>query len=237
MAGGKISMTTAPHILHEFEEALASLRADTLMMASLAERGLANAMACLLQTERDRCNFAIADDEEIDALEKKIARDGVDLLTRFQPVALDLRQVVASMRLSGNLERVGDQAVKIARRTRRLAASPPLIEIQLLQQPWSIARTLVADSIRAFAENDLELARSIRTRDRELDSANQKLAEELTRAMAADPDNIPDYVNLLFIGRHLERAGDHAKNISKEAIYVHEADDVRHPGNRFYEAD
>lgn len=228
---------SVPHTLRDFDEALDSLRSDTLMMASLTERGLRNAMACLLRAERDCCNIAIADDEEIDALEKKIAQDGIDLLTRFQPVASDLRQVVASMRLSGNIERVGDQAVKIARRTRRLTADPPLIEIQLLQQPWDTARSLFADSIRAYANGDVELARSIRGRDRQLDQMNQLLAQELTAAMAAGPEHIPDYLNLLFIGRHLERVGDHAKNISEEAIYIHEAEDVRHPNNHFPQTD
>lgn len=233
----KSRMESAPHILSDFNEALNSLRGDALMMASLAERGLRNAMACLLRGERDRCNIAIVDDEEIDALEKKIARDGVDLLTRFQPVASDLRQVVASMRLSGNLERVGDQAVKIARRTRRLTADPPLIEIQLLQQPWTEAIALFADSVRAYASGDVPLARTIRIRDRELDQMNQLLAAELTTAMVAEPDYIADYLNLLFIGRHLERVGDHAKNIAEEATYVHEAEDIRHSNNHFTQTD
>ncbi len=206
-------------------------------MASLAERTLGNAMAGLLQGQRDRCNIAIADDEEIDALEKKIAQDGVDLLTRFQPVAGDLRYVVASVRLTGNIERVGDQAVEIARRARKLGEGSPLIEIQLIQQPWLTARTLFADSVRAFLEGDLELARSIPERDRKLDEMNQALAEELTTTMAADPDHIADCLNLLFVGRHLERVGDHAKKISEETNYVFEATDVRHPSNRFREAD
>jgi phosphate transport system protein len=228
---------STPHTLTSFGEALASLHDDTLMMAGLAERGLDNAMACLLQARNDRCNIAIADDEEIDALEKKISQDGVDLLTRFQPVASDLRQVVASIRLSGNVERVGDQAVKIARRTRRLTADPSLIEIQLLQQPWTEARALFADSVRAYAEADVQLARTIRDRDRKLDEMNQLLASELTAAMAAAPDYITDYLNLLFIGRHLERVGDHAKNIAEETIYVHQAEDIRHLNNRFSDTD
>lgn len=226
-------MASAPHILRDFDVALDSLRADTLMMASLAERGLRNALACLLQSASVMCNVAIADDEEIDALEKKVAHDGVEILTRFQPVASDLRQVIASLRLSNNVERVGDQAVKIARRTRRLTSDPPLIEIHLLGQLAKEATTLFVDSVRAYADADMELARSIRTRDRELDQMNQLLGDELTVAMGAQPGSIADYLNLLFIGRHLERVGDHAKNISEETIYVHEAKDVRHRNNRF----
>jgi phosphate transport system protein len=230
-------MTTAPHTLRDFDGALDSLRSDIVMMAGLGQRALRNAMSCLLEANRDLCNIAIADDEEIDALEKKIARDGVELLTRFQPVASDLRLVVASVRLSGNIERIGDQAVKIARRTRRLAANPPLIEAQLLRQLWNTAGALFTDSMRAFVDCDLELARSIRQRDRKLDGMNQSLAVELTGAMGGNPDHIPDYINLLFIGRHLERVGDHAKNIAEETIYVCQAEDVRHPTNRFSDAE
>lgn len=226
-------MTTAPHTLREFDEALESIRSDTLMMASLAERGLDNAMRCLLLANRDSCNIAIADDDEVDALEKKIARDGVELLTRFQPVASDLRQVVGAIRLSGNIERVGDQAVEIARRTRRLATNPPLAEIQLLQEPWDLAKAVFGDSIRGFAEADTGRAQAIRRRDRKLDELNRKLARQLTSAMAINPERISDYINLLFIGRHLERVGDHAKNISEETVYIYEASDVRHPTNSF----
>lgn len=229
--------TEVSHILSSFGDALDSLRGDTLMMASLAERGLRNAMACLLHAKHDRCNIAIADDEEIDALEKRITQDGVDLLTRFHPVASDLRQVVSSIRLSGNVERIGDQAVKIARRTRRLKADPPLIEIELLHQPWTAAIALFTDSVRAYASGDVRLARSIRERDRKLDEMNQLLAVELTKAMTTEPDCIADYLNLLFIGRHLERVGDHSKNIAEEAIYVHEAKDIRHANNRFARTD
>jgi phosphate transport system protein len=230
-------MLSAPHILVSFGDALDSLRSDTLMMASLAERGLRNAMACLLQAESERCNIAIADDEEIDTLEKKIAQDGVEVLTRFHPVASDLRRVVGSIRMSGNVERVGDQAVKIARRTRRLIEDPPLGEIQLLRQVWTQAQPLFSDSVRAYANGDIQLARTIRDRDRKLDEMNQLLAVELTTAMADQPDHIADYLNLLFIGRHLERVGDHAKNIAEEAIYVHEAEDIRHINNHFTQPD
>jgi phosphate transport system protein len=130
------------------------------------------------------------------------------------------------MRLSGNIERVGGQAVKMARRTRRLKANPPLIEIQLLREPWTIAEGLFADSIKAFAQGEIELARSIRERDRQLDKLNRQLAQEITNAMATSPEHIADYLNLLFIGRHLKRVGDHAKNIAEETLSIYESNDI-----------
>src|ERR1700704_6714793 len=106
-------MTPPKHILGTFDEALASLRNNVLMMAGLTERSLDRAMKGLFQRDDDLCTHAIADDEEIDQLEKQIDKEGVDVLLRFQPVASDLRRVVAAMKLSSNIERVGDQATNV----------------------------------------------------------------------------------------------------------------------------
>src|SRR5580700_10459033 len=120
------------HILGTFDEALASLRNNVLMMAGLAERSLDRAIKGLFQRDDNLCANAIADDEEIDQLEKQIDKDGVDVLLRFQPVASDLRRVVSAMKLSSNLERIADQATTIARRARKLNQHPPLPEIELI---------------------------------------------------------------------------------------------------------
>src|SRR6266513_424901 len=122
-------MIAPKHILGTFDEALASLRNNVLMMAGLAERSLDRAVKGLLQRNDDLCANAIADDEEIDQLEKQIDKDGIDVLLRYQPVASDLRRVVAAMKLSPNIERVGDQATSIARRARKLNRHPPLPEV------------------------------------------------------------------------------------------------------------
>src|SRR5213075_2885492 len=125
-------MTPPKHILGTFDEALASLRNNVLMMAGLAERTLDRAIKGLLQRNDDLCANAIADDEEIDQLEKQIDKDGIDVLLRYQPVASDLRRVVAAMKLSPNIERVGDQATNIARRARKLNKHPVLRETEII---------------------------------------------------------------------------------------------------------
>src|SRR2546428_10616153 len=125
-------MIVPKHILGTFDEVLASLRNSVLMMAGLAARSLDRAIRGLLQRDDDLCANAIADDEEIDQLEKQIDKDGVDVLLRFQPVASDLRRVVSAMKLSSNLERMADQATNIARRARKLNQHPALPEIQLI---------------------------------------------------------------------------------------------------------
>ena len=106
-----------------------ALQNDLLMMASLCERNLRNSLGCLLNRDEDLCNVTIADDEEIDQLEKQVDKNGIDLLRRFQPVASDLRHVIAAMKLSGNLERIADQAVNIARKARKLNRAPLLPEV------------------------------------------------------------------------------------------------------------
>src|SRR5438046_4262408 len=123
-------MIAPKHILGTFDEALASLRNNMLMMAGLAERSLDRAIKGLLQRDDDLCANAIADDEEIDQLEKQIDKDGVDVLLRFQPVASDLRRVVAAMKLSPNIERIADQPPNIAPQARKLNRHPPLPEVE-----------------------------------------------------------------------------------------------------------
>src|SRR5437762_14352602 len=130
---------TPKHILGTFDEALVTLRNNVLMMASLAARSLDNSLNGLLQRDDDLCATAIADDEEIDQLEKQVDKDGIDLLLRFQPVASDLRRVVSAMKLCSNLERMGDQAVSIARKARKLGRHPYLSETSLIEPMREVA--------------------------------------------------------------------------------------------------
>src|ERR1700716_1339387 len=132
-------MIAPKHILGTFDEALASLRDNVLMMASLTERSLDRAYKGLMERDDDLCANAIADDEEIDQLEKQIDKDGVEVLLRFQPVASDLRRVFSGMKLSPNIERVGDQGTNIARRARKLNRHPPLPETELIKPIYAHA--------------------------------------------------------------------------------------------------
>jgi len=224
-------MLYSRHILRAFDTALDGLRSDALMMASLTDRNLQNAMSCLLDRNAQLCAVTVADEREVNALEKKVDSDGVAILLRFQPVASDLRQVVSTMKVANNLERIADQAVKIARRSRKLTMEPELDEAIALGPLFIDAVGLFRDSIRAYADGDVTLARTLRVRDREIDQMNHDIANDLTAKMADQPDRIPDYLNLLFIARHLERVGDHAKNIAEDAVYTAEAEDIRHPNN------
>jgi len=221
-------MTPPKHILGTFDEALSSLRNNVLMMAGLAERTLDRAVKGLLQRDDNLCTTAIADDEEIDQLEKQIDKDGVDVLLRFQPVASDLRRVVAAMKLSPNIERIADQATNIARRARKLNRHPPLPEVEIIVPIQAHAMAMFKDSIDAFSREDVDLGRAVVARDKDLDHMNKMANRRLTDRMAQDPKQLRGYLNLIFISRCLERVGDHATNIAEDAVYAAAAEDIRH---------
>ena len=221
-------MVTPKHILGTFDEALATLRNDVLMMAGLAERSLDRAIKGLFQRSDDLCAHAIADDEEIDQLEKQIDKDGFEILLRYQPVASDLRRVISAMKLSPNIERVADQATTIARRARKLNRHPPLPELELIAPIQAHALLMFKDSIDAFVREDVELARAVISRDNQLDDLNRSANGQLTERMMQDRDQLRGYLNLILISRCLERVGDHATNIAEDAVYAAAAEDIRH---------
>ena len=221
-------MTESKHILGTFDEALTSLRDNVLLMSSLTERSLDRAITGLLKRDDELCAIAIADDEEIDQLEKQMDKDGIELLLRFQPVASDLRRVVSAMKLSSNLERMADQATNIARRARKLNQHPPLPEAELIRPMYAHAMAMFKDAIDAYVRGDVDLARSVVPRDEALDNMNRNAGRRLTERMAEDPGQLRGYLNLIFVSRCLERVGDHATNMAEDAVYALAAEDIRH---------
>lgn len=216
------------HILGTFDEALGTLRNNVLMMASLTERSLDNALKGLMERDDELCVTAIADDEEIDQLEKQVDKDGIDLLLRFQPVASDLRRVVSAMKLSSNLERMADQAVNIARKARKLNRHPALAEVELITPMREHSMRMFKDSVDAYVQEDVELGRGLKARDKALDEMNANASRRLIEGMAQNPEQLRGYLNLMFIARHLERVGDHATNIAEDAVFAAAAEDIRH---------
>lgn len=198
------------------------------MMSSLTDRIFQIAFEALLNRNGELCDYVIADDEQIDILEKQVDQDGVNLLIRFHPVASDMRQVVSAMKVSANLERVGDRSVTIARRAKRLNTRSPVPEAALLEEPFRLALAIFRDSIRAFADGDFELARTLKTRDKQLDRLTTELDEKLVTRATADPERLPSYLDLIFVSRAIERVGDHAINIAEDAFWRDQATDIRH---------
>lgn len=220
------------HILTNFNDALDALRGDVMMMKDLTERNLVNAVRGFFERDSARCKVAIADDSEIDLLEMQVDRDGIELLTRFTPVAVDLRQVVSTMKIGTNLERIGDQAVNIARRACKLNDELPLEETAKLGPMFEKSMAMFRDSFKAYVDEDVTLARSIRERDIEVDRMNHELTGELTSCLTSNPEYARGYLNLIFVVRSFERVGDLAKNIAEDAVFASSAEDIRHPASR-----
>ena len=219
---------TDRHIFSSFGNALDNLRKDVLMMSSLTMRNLENARKGLFERDEDWCNTAIADDEEIDSLEIQIDRGGIDIMLRFHPMASDLRNVIAAMKMSVNLERIADQAVGIARRARKLNQGPAFPETPLLDPIFRHAAGMLHDAIKAYADDDQDLARTLKPRDRELDMMNRDYATRLTELMPRNTGSIQGYLELIFISRFLERIGDQATNIAEDTVFAVASVDIRH---------
>jgi len=221
-------VVTPKHILGTFDEALSNLRNDLLTMAGLTERSLHNAINGLLQRDDSLCTKAIADDEEVDQLEKQIDKIGLEILLRYQPVASDLRQVISVMKLSSNIERVADEATNIGEYARKLNRHPPLTEVNLIVPIQAHAKSMFKDGIDAFVREDVELAHAIVSRDKQLDDMNASANRHLTERMMQDCGQLHGYLNLILISRCLERVGDHAANIAEDAVFAAAAEDIRH---------
>jgi phosphate transport system protein len=223
-----MSDTESKHILSRFEDSLKSLRDEVLIMASLAETGLIRAGEGLFGRNADACNSVIADDAEIDSLEKSIDDSGVEIMARFHPMAKDLREVVSAMKVGSNLERVADQAVSIARRSRRLNRQPVLPETATLEPMFRTAMDIFRSSVRSFADRDEAIGRGLKQRDRELDAMHHDIIDRLTLRMGDDSSRVESYLDLIFIARFIERIGDHATNIAEDAVFAASAQDIRH---------
>jgi phosphate transport system protein len=217
-----------PHTLTNFTTALDQLRSSVLRMSSLAQLNLKNSIKGLMERDDDWCNNCIADDEEIDLLEMQIDHEGIEVMSRFHPFASDLREVISSIKIGANIERVADQAVNIARRARKLNEQPPLTELHLLDNPIRLSLQMFDDAVRAFAERNASLAVELKARDKELDRMNKELADVLVNRMQDDSVNLPTYLNLIFISRCLERIGDHACNVAEDVVFAVNAEDIRH---------
>ncbi|MFM2179827.1 MAG: phosphate signaling complex protein PhoU [Verrucomicrobiota bacterium] len=220
------------HILSSFNHALSNLREHVLIMASIAKKNLASAMRGLTERDTDLCNAAIAADQDVNDLEKSIDRLGMQVLLKFQPTAHDLRQVMGTIRIANNLERISDQAGSIAKRARQINNLPEISELKLIEPVYHLCARNLECSIQAFANADTEAAAAARLMDKELDAAEKALDQSLLHVMEERQSPLEAYLHLIFVARFLERVGDHAKNICEDTIFIEKAEDVRFDKNK-----
>ncbi|HHT9146208.1 MAG: phosphate signaling complex protein PhoU [Candidatus Brocadiaceae bacterium] len=213
-----------------FDQQLGTLRKNLIQMASMIETAIANAVKSLIERDSDLARLVVQSDEQVDALELEIDKQCVDFLALRQPLAIDLRFITSSIKITNNLERMGDLAVNIAERVIPLSQEPQLKPLIDIPRMATITQTMVKDSIDAFVNRDTELARSVYQRDSTVDAMNDQIFRELLTYMMQDPANITRAVHLILITRHLERIADHSTNIAEEVVYIVKAKVVKHRG-------
>ncbi len=211
-----------------FDEELKILKRKLLEMAASAEEQIATAIGALKDREEALACRVLDREAAVNRLDIEIDEMGLRILALRQPLAADLRFVTSAMKIGGDLERIGDLAVNIAERTIDLLKSPqlkPLIDIPLMALT---AQEMVRDAINAFIDGDAGLARDVCERDDKVDRLNDQVFRELLTYMLQDPGTIPRAVDLILVGRHLERIADHATNIGEDVIYMVGGKTVKH---------
>jgi phosphate transport system protein len=216
---------------NHFEMGLDALRQKLLTMASHAETAVNQSLQALVQRDHDLALQVKENDRVIDQFEVEIDDLVIQLLTKA-PLAINLRLVTVAMKISQNLERVGDEASKIAKRARDLSQEPPIklnLDLPLMA---GMALAMLKSSLDAFVNKDPIAARAIIPRDKEVDALNKQIHEILAQHMVAHPDTIGRCLNWMVACKSLERIADHAKNVAEEVVYLYEAQDIRHTANK-----
>jgi len=213
---------------HPFEEQLTDIRETLLLMSSLTDRNLSLAVRALVNRNNGDADVVVTEDSEIDELEIEVDEKVITYMATHGPIARDSRLMLAASKISGNLERIADQATTIARRAKALNSEPPLAPLIEIPQMAVLAQRMLHDAITAFVEGTYEMARDIIPRDREVDELNRRVAHELMALMMQSPENVTRAVNLMTVAKAIERAADHAQNIAEEVYYLYRGLDIRH---------
>jgi phosphate transport system protein len=210
----------AEHIIKSYDEELGRLSKMIVEMGGLAESQLAAAIEAVAKRDSALATRVIEGDDRVDQLERDLDNLAVRLLALRQPMARDLREIVAALKIASDLERICDYAVNVAKRSIALAQSPPIQPIHALPRMAQFALVLVKDVIDAYVERDPDKALVVWTRDEELDEMYSSLFREFLTYMMEDPRNIGVYTHLLFMAKNIERIGDHATNIAENLYYL-----------------
>ncbi|HSK76223.1 MAG TPA: phosphate signaling complex protein PhoU [Thermoanaerobaculia bacterium] len=214
------------HLDHELDR----VRQMLLRMGGLVEGMVAEATQALLDRNGALCKGVIDGDRAVDQLEMEIDEVCHSLIGRKQPTAIDLRFLVAVMKINSDLERIGDSAVNIAQSVEHLNDQPPLKPYIDLPHLSQLVQTMVRQSLDAFVNRDVELATEVCKSDDGVDGLYKQIFRELLTYMIEDPKTVSRALHLLLISRNLERIADHATNIAEDVVYYVEGRDIRHSG-------
>jgi phosphate transport system protein len=212
-----------------FSEELTKLKESLLAMASHAESAVARAMRALVERDDALAQQVIDDDSILDQFEIEVDDIAIHLLAKA-PLATELRLITVAMKIGQNLERIGDEACAIAKRSLELNREPQLKPYVDLPRMATMSIEMLRDSLTAFVERQPEKARTVIPRDQLVDDLNRQLYRELSSFMVERPANISRCLSLMTVSKRLERVADHATNIAEEVVYLYEARDIRHAG-------
>jgi phosphate transport system protein len=216
------------HISHRFDQELEALRDDVLKMGSKVEEQIENAVRALTENNNELADATIQADHGINALEVGADEKAVSLLARRTPAARDLRFVMMAIKTITDLERMGDEAEKIARMAKALNTRKPLKRYLSIPAMSEAVRNQTRQALDCLAAMDDEAARRIHAEDAKVDEMFEGIFRELLTYMMEDPRTISDTIEILFVAKALERIGDHTKNITEYVIYMVHGKDVRH---------
>jgi phosphate transport system protein len=211
-----------------FDEQIADLKQELLLMSGRAEAIIRKALESLARRDPALAEEVFADDSAIDRMEIDVEESCIQLLALQQPLASDLRLITAALKISADLERMGDHAVNIAGCAKRLASKAPVKPLADLAELAEKSIAMLRDALDAFVRGDAEAARRLVRRDDEVDALNRQLFAELMRRMIADPQQVERSMTLVLVGRNLERIADLATNVAEEVVFIAEARIIKH---------
>lgn len=208
------------HTVKAFDEDIGHLRGLLAQMGGLAEEAIDNAMDALKRHDLDAAAAVVAGDKRIDALEAEVERLAVRLIALRAPMADDLREVVAALKIASVLERIGDYAKNIAKRVKAIDGKNVIEPLSLLPSMATMANDMVRDVLNAFAARDADGARRVCEQDRAVDDFYNSIFRTLVTFMMENPASISQAAHMLFIAKNLERVGDHATNVAEMVYYT-----------------
>jgi phosphate transport system protein len=211
-----------------FREELEALQGRLLEMGGLAEERVRAAVQGLVSRDTSQFAKVLHGDEPINQLHIEVDNRCFRLLALHQPMATDLRAIVAAVKINTDLERVGDLAVNIAEAGTRYMSHPPVKKLIDIPQMGDIAQTMLRDALDAFVKRDTTLAHQVLNEDDRLDALKTQVFRDLLTYMLKDQGTVEPALDLILVSRHLERIGDHATNIAEDVIFMVSALDVRH---------
>ena len=218
---------SSEHIVRSFDAELKSLTKTIAQMGGMAESQLDQAIQAVVRRDSQLATQVMQDDRRLDRLEQQIDVDAVTMLARRQPMASDLREIVAALKIASDLERIGDYAANVAKRAIALNQVPPVSPVTGLPRMGRLAYEIIAQVLDAYVERNVEAALEAWSRDEELDDLYTSLFRETLTYMMEDPRNITPCTHFLFIAKNIERAGDHATNIAETIHFLVRGETIR----------